>query len=209
MFPFFAQGAAQSSEDAAVLARCLGSYTNDPEQGLKRYEAARIERTTRLQAGDQSRPQGDQPPARRARAEGSRRRTGRIRPAGAQRLDLRIRRRGSTHLVNNHADDSEDHSRGRHCRYTPTRTAASMCRSSSRAFRASASIGANQGSCGDNGGPPHSSPPGRYVAPRHAIALIPDRPPRPRCQGPVQRRRVYGCPPSARWVRLFLSSRPR
>ncbi|MFD5914384.1 FAD-dependent monooxygenase [Streptomyces massasporeus] len=49
MFPFFAQGAAQSIEDAAVLARCLGSNANDPEQGLKRYEAARIERTTRLQ----------------------------------------------------------------------------------------------------------------------------------------------------------------
>lgn len=49
MFPFFAQGAAQSIEDAAVPARCLGAYTNDPEQGLKRYEAARIERTTRLQ----------------------------------------------------------------------------------------------------------------------------------------------------------------
>ncbi|MEU5194071.1 FAD-dependent monooxygenase [Streptomyces scabiei] len=32
-----------------VPARCLGSHTNDPEQGLKRYEAARIERTTRLQ----------------------------------------------------------------------------------------------------------------------------------------------------------------
>lgn len=49
MYPFFAQGAAQSIEDAAVLARCLGSYRNDPEQGLKQYEAARIERTTRLQ----------------------------------------------------------------------------------------------------------------------------------------------------------------
>ncbi len=49
MFPFFAQGAAQSIEDAAVLARCLGAHANDPEQGLKQYEAARIERTTRLQ----------------------------------------------------------------------------------------------------------------------------------------------------------------
>ncbi|WP_405958346.1 FAD-dependent monooxygenase [Streptomyces phaeochromogenes] len=49
MFPFFAQGAAQSIEDAAVLARCLGAYANDPERALKRYEAARIGRTTRLQ----------------------------------------------------------------------------------------------------------------------------------------------------------------
>ncbi|WP_405547343.1 FAD-dependent monooxygenase [Streptomyces phaeochromogenes] len=49
MFPFFAQGAAQSIEDAAVLARCLAAYANDPERALKRYEAARIERTTRLQ----------------------------------------------------------------------------------------------------------------------------------------------------------------
>ena len=49
MFPFFAQGAAQSVEDAAVLARCLAAYANDPERALKRYEAARIDRTTRLQ----------------------------------------------------------------------------------------------------------------------------------------------------------------
>ncbi|WP_326732713.1 FAD-dependent monooxygenase [Streptomyces phaeochromogenes] len=49
MFPFFAQGAAQSIEDAAALARCLATYANDPERALKRYEAARIERTTRLQ----------------------------------------------------------------------------------------------------------------------------------------------------------------
>jgi len=49
MFPFFAQGAAQSIEDAAALARCLAAYANDPERALVRYEAARIERTTRLQ----------------------------------------------------------------------------------------------------------------------------------------------------------------
>ncbi|MCX4460258.1 FAD-dependent monooxygenase [Streptomyces sp. NBC_01728] len=49
MFPFFAQGAAQSIEDAAVLARCLAASADDPEQALKRYESARIERTTRLQ----------------------------------------------------------------------------------------------------------------------------------------------------------------
>ncbi|MFI6564360.1 FAD-dependent monooxygenase [Streptomyces sp. NPDC050534] len=49
MFPFFAQGAAQSIEDAAVLARCLAASPDDPEQALRRYESARIPRTTRLQ----------------------------------------------------------------------------------------------------------------------------------------------------------------
>ncbi|MEV5843610.1 FAD-dependent monooxygenase [Streptomyces sp. NPDC051985] len=49
MFPFFAQGAAQSIEDAAVLARCLAASVDDPEQALKRYEAARMARTARLQ----------------------------------------------------------------------------------------------------------------------------------------------------------------
>ncbi|MFE7168148.1 FAD-dependent monooxygenase [Streptomyces sp. NPDC057616] len=49
MYPFFAQGAAQSIEDAAVLAICLATSPDDPEQALKRYESARIPRTTRLQ----------------------------------------------------------------------------------------------------------------------------------------------------------------
>jgi salicylate hydroxylase len=49
MFPFFAQGAAQSIEDAAVLARCLAQDTEDPALALRRYEALRIGRTTRLQ----------------------------------------------------------------------------------------------------------------------------------------------------------------
>ncbi|MFJ9179452.1 FAD-dependent monooxygenase [Streptomyces sp. NPDC102360] len=49
MFPFFAQGAAQSLEDAAVLARCLADSPDAPDRALKRYEAARIARTTRLQ----------------------------------------------------------------------------------------------------------------------------------------------------------------
>jgi len=49
MFPFFAQGAAQSIEDAAVLARCLAEDTQDPAGALRRYEALRIGRTTRLQ----------------------------------------------------------------------------------------------------------------------------------------------------------------
>ncbi|MGY1661199.1 FAD-dependent monooxygenase [Geodermatophilus sp. SYSU D00705] len=49
MFPFFAQGAAQSIEDAAVLARCLVDDPQDPARALRRYESLRIGRTTRLQ----------------------------------------------------------------------------------------------------------------------------------------------------------------
>ncbi len=50
MFPFFAQGAAQAIEDAAVLARCLADGMGDPARALRRYEQIRIPRTTRLQA---------------------------------------------------------------------------------------------------------------------------------------------------------------
>jgi salicylate hydroxylase len=49
MFPFFAQGAAQSVEDAAVLARCLAQDARVPARALRRYESLRIGRTTRLQ----------------------------------------------------------------------------------------------------------------------------------------------------------------
>jgi salicylate hydroxylase len=60
MFPFFAQGAAQAMEDAAVLAACLaGSPVAgladpvagpvDPVAALRRYESLRLSRTTRLQ----------------------------------------------------------------------------------------------------------------------------------------------------------------
>ncbi|MBB2940227.1 salicylate hydroxylase [Amycolatopsis bartoniae] len=49
MFPFFAQGAAQALEDAAVLARCLAADATDPSGALQRYEALRISRTTKLQ----------------------------------------------------------------------------------------------------------------------------------------------------------------
>src|SRR4051812_19552298 len=49
MFPFFAQGAAQSMEDAAVLARCLAQDIRAPARALRRYESLRIARTTRLQ----------------------------------------------------------------------------------------------------------------------------------------------------------------
>ncbi|MFI0481410.1 FAD-dependent monooxygenase [Actinomadura sp. 9N215] len=50
MFPFFAQGAAQAIEDAAVLARCLAEDVADPARALRRYESLRLPRTSRLQA---------------------------------------------------------------------------------------------------------------------------------------------------------------
>jgi salicylate hydroxylase len=49
MFPFFAQGAAQAIEDAAILACCLADGLDDPAQALRRYETLRIPRTSRLQ----------------------------------------------------------------------------------------------------------------------------------------------------------------
>lgn len=55
MFPFFAQGAAQAIEDAAVLARCLTRAPGAADGGdrlaaaLRRYETLRLPRTTRLQ----------------------------------------------------------------------------------------------------------------------------------------------------------------
>jgi salicylate hydroxylase len=55
MFPFFGQGAAQAIEDAAVLARCLADGRDDPGTALKRYEALRIPRTTRLQSASHGR----------------------------------------------------------------------------------------------------------------------------------------------------------
>ena len=49
MFPFYAQGAAQSIEDAAALAQSLADNPTDPESALAHYEAVRKPRTTRLQ----------------------------------------------------------------------------------------------------------------------------------------------------------------
>lgn len=49
MFPFFAQGAAQAMEDAAVLASCLAADRADPAAALRRYETLRLPRTTKLQ----------------------------------------------------------------------------------------------------------------------------------------------------------------
>jgi salicylate hydroxylase len=48
MLPFFAQGAGQAIEDGAVLAGCLADASDVPG-ALKRYEALRVERATRVQ----------------------------------------------------------------------------------------------------------------------------------------------------------------
>ena len=45
--PFLAQGASMSIEDGFMLARCLAAF-DDIETALKRYEVARLERTTRI-----------------------------------------------------------------------------------------------------------------------------------------------------------------
>lgn len=48
--PFLAQGAVMSIEDGVVLGRCIDKY-DDPVEALKRYEAARVDRTTRMVLG--------------------------------------------------------------------------------------------------------------------------------------------------------------
>jgi salicylate hydroxylase len=48
--PFLAQGAAMAIEDGAMLARCLRE-TADPVHALRRYQDARVERTTRIVQG--------------------------------------------------------------------------------------------------------------------------------------------------------------
>jgi salicylate hydroxylase len=48
--PFLAQGANMALEDGLVLARCLEKY-DAPEAALQHYEAARIERTTKIVRG--------------------------------------------------------------------------------------------------------------------------------------------------------------
>jgi salicylate hydroxylase len=55
MLPFMAQGAAQAIEDGATLAACLGqvrpaAHREDVVAALRRYEQARLPRTSRLQA---------------------------------------------------------------------------------------------------------------------------------------------------------------
>jgi GrpB-like predicted nucleotidyltransferase (UPF0157 family) len=50
MLPFMAQGAAMAIEDGATLADCLALLDNDVPEALRRYEALRIPRASRLQA---------------------------------------------------------------------------------------------------------------------------------------------------------------
>jgi salicylate hydroxylase len=58
MLPFFAQGAGQAIEDAAVLALCLGEATpHGAEAALLRYERARWERASRVQRASRGRPE--------------------------------------------------------------------------------------------------------------------------------------------------------
>jgi len=47
MLPFMGQGAASSMEDGLVLARCLTEF--DADEALRRYEAARLNRTSMVQ----------------------------------------------------------------------------------------------------------------------------------------------------------------
>jgi salicylate hydroxylase len=49
MLPYLAQGAAMAIEDAAVLAACLARNPDDASAALRRYEASRLPRTTRVQ----------------------------------------------------------------------------------------------------------------------------------------------------------------
>ena len=50
MMPFMAQGAGMAIEDAVVLSRCI-ALDADPRLAFKRYEAARKERTAKIQIG--------------------------------------------------------------------------------------------------------------------------------------------------------------
>ena len=49
MLPFLAQGAAMAIEDAAVLAECLQTAPDEPQQALRVYEDERQPRTARVQ----------------------------------------------------------------------------------------------------------------------------------------------------------------
>lgn len=51
MLPMLAQGGVMALEDGYVLARALEAAGGDIEQGLKRYERARLERTTKVVLG--------------------------------------------------------------------------------------------------------------------------------------------------------------
>jgi salicylate hydroxylase len=49
--PFLAQGAVMALEDGIVLARCLAAHNEDLAAGLARYEALRLDRTSRIVIG--------------------------------------------------------------------------------------------------------------------------------------------------------------
>ncbi|MCW8378647.1 FAD-dependent monooxygenase [Streptomyces justiciae] len=55
MLPFFAQGAGQAIEDAAVLAACLADEGSDPPSALAAYERVRLSRATRVQEASRGR----------------------------------------------------------------------------------------------------------------------------------------------------------
>jgi 2-polyprenyl-6-methoxyphenol hydroxylase-like FAD-dependent oxidoreductase len=55
MFPFYAQGAAQAIEDAAILALCLAEHRGNPELALDIYQRVRIPRAGRIQQLSHSR----------------------------------------------------------------------------------------------------------------------------------------------------------
>ncbi|KDN73493.1 salicylate 1-monooxygenase [Streptomyces olindensis] len=62
MFPFFAQGAAQAMEDAAVLVGCLADRSDDPAAALSRYEDIRRPRATRVQQMSRGRAESNHLP---------------------------------------------------------------------------------------------------------------------------------------------------
>lgn len=49
--PFLAQGAVMALEDGIVLARCLAAHTDNLTAGLERYQALRLNRTSRIVLG--------------------------------------------------------------------------------------------------------------------------------------------------------------
>ncbi|MBO0833414.1 MAG: FAD-dependent monooxygenase [Actinobacteria bacterium] len=55
MLPFYAQGAGQAIEDAAVLAACLASGSDDVAKALTRYERVRLPRASRVQEASRGR----------------------------------------------------------------------------------------------------------------------------------------------------------
>jgi 2-polyprenyl-6-methoxyphenol hydroxylase-like FAD-dependent oxidoreductase len=95
MLPYMAQGAVQSIEDAAVLAKCLElADAHDVTAALQRYEQTRKPRASRCQEGSR-RNAVMYHLLRRRRSTKTRRqpRLCRGRPAASERMALRSRRR--------------------------------------------------------------------------------------------------------------------